>query len=122
MPRAPLPHNGLPVNSARAPLISRSKDAQLTNQSLPEQHAEIAIDLKMELEDLTDRLTALRATLMQRTWDLGNLPVKPEITSALYTAKTDLRQADEALARQDYSMARARLQRATTTLQYLEKL
>ncbi len=78
--------------------------------------------MREEYDSLSSRFTAVEGSLKQRSLDLGNQPMKPEITAALQTARSDLAETKDALAAGDFDRAKRRLQRIEEKLSYLESL
>ena len=78
--------------------------------------------LTLEFDSLKERFSAVNQSLMQRGSDLGALPLKPDITAALGTARDDLATIEQALQNRDWNVATQRMQRVKKTLSYLESL
>jgi hypothetical protein len=78
--------------------------------------------LTLEYDSLNERYSAVNQSLRQRTSDLGGLPVKPEITTALGTAKADLTASELALKGRNWKVATERMERVKKTLNFLESL
>jgi len=78
--------------------------------------------LMEQYDALNTRLAAAEASFETRARDLGDLPLKPEIASAIATSRLDLEAARDALSKQDYNQASARITRAQKLLEYLENL
>ena len=78
--------------------------------------------LREQFDSFSARFTAVEDSLRRRALDLGNQPIKPEITATLQTARSDLVEAKDALAAGDIDRAKRRLQRITEELSYLESL
>ena len=76
--------------------------------------------LKAEYDSLENRFRADEQTLRYRASDLGNQPVKPEITSAIETCRSDLAAARVALSVGDIDAAALRTKRVRTALKDLE--
>jgi hypothetical protein len=78
--------------------------------------------LTLEYDSLKERYLAVNQSLQQRAIDLGGLPTKPEITTALGTAKADLTASELALRERNWNVATERMERAKKTLNFLESL
>lgn len=78
--------------------------------------------LILEYDSLKERYSAVNQSLRQRASDLGGLPVKPEITTALGTAKADLTASELALKGRNWNVATERMERVKKTLNFLESL
>lgn len=79
-------------------------------------------ELKAEYDAFTTRLTSVEASLRDRTRERGDLPVKPEVNSAIQTSKLDLLSAHKSLSNGNPNDAAKRLNRVKEALKYLESL
>lgn len=78
--------------------------------------------LAEQYDSFNSRFSAVEASLQKRASDLGNLPIKPEITASIQTTRSDLAEAHGALAQGDLDRAAGRLKRVEEALKYLESL
>jgi hypothetical protein len=78
--------------------------------------------LNAEYESLISRFSAIDKSLTQRAHDLGDLPIKPEIASALELCRSDLAAAQAALYTGNSDLALSRMNRVREKLRYLESL
>lgn len=75
-----------------------------------------------QYDSFNSRFSAIESSLQQRAHDLGNLPMKPEITQSIQTTRSDLAEAQNALLQGDFDRAALRLKRVEKALKYLESL
>ena len=75
-----------------------------------------------QYDAFNSRFSAIEASLHQRASDLGNLPVKPEVTASIQTTRSDLAEANSALSQGNLDRAAIRLKRVEEALKYLESL
>jgi hypothetical protein len=99
--------------------IKQEKSSATHNDERADPRKEL---LLARYDSFSNRLAAVEASLQQRARDLGDLSIKPEITTAIGTAQSDLAAAKEALSHSDFDRAALRLQRAEEALKYLESL
>jgi hypothetical protein len=97
------------------------------NEKLESRPADKREDLKkrslaQQSDSFAARFYSVEASLRQRAQDLGGLPIKPEITAAIETTRSDLTEAKEALAHGDLEGASLRMNRVEEALKYLESL
>ena len=78
--------------------------------------------LKEDYDSLAARFSAIDASLEQRAHDLGSIPIKPEIASALGTCRSDLAAVKRDLLKGNVEAASTRLNRLRLALTYLESL
>jgi hypothetical protein len=74
----------------------------------------------MEYDSLASQVDAIQATLQQRAAGVG--PLKPEISSAIDTARRDLASIQAAITNGDRNAAAARLKRVRDAVSYLNSL
>jgi hypothetical protein len=79
-------------------------------------------DLQSEYDTLTSRIAAVAASLQQRARDLGDAPIKPEITAGLGDCRLDIAAAKKAIDRRENAVARSRMDHIKSALKYLESL
>jgi hypothetical protein len=81
-----------------------------------------SVSLTLEYDSLNERFSAVNQSLIQRAFDLGNLPLKPEITAVLGTTRADLAEIEQALQDRHWNVATQRIGRVKKSLSYLESL
>jgi hypothetical protein len=78
--------------------------------------------LREQYDSFSSRFSAVEGSLRKRALDLGDQSIKPEITAALQTTRSDLAETRDALAARDLDRAERRLRGIDEELRYLESL
>jgi hypothetical protein len=120
-------HFGTLFGRTMIPTITATPSPTPRGEPSDSTHKDKRADLKKEqlveqYDSLNSRFAAVEASLQQRTRDLGNLPMKPEITASIQTTRLDLAEAQGALSQGDLDRAALRLKRVEEALKYLESL